>query len=148
MARGQVENQVKISRGRFFAPRRRVANYDELNDILNAACLDYAKSMRHPEFKDRTVYEVFLEEQASLVPCQGPYNGFHESETGQKSVRWTLFPANGRGLQDLPGELRAQPLQRLGCCCRQARPVARNGNRDHTSAERKDCRGARQGLRS
>ena len=92
--KGQVENQVKISRGRFFAPRLRVTDYDELNDILNESCLDYAKSMRHPEFKDRTVYEVFLEEQASLVPCQGPYNGFHETTVAVSKTCLVSFERN------------------------------------------------------
>jgi len=93
-SKGQVENQVKISRGRFFAPRLRVTDYDELNDILNESCLDYAKSMRHPEFKDRTVCEVFLEEQASLVPCQGPYNGFHETTVAVSKTCLVSFDRN------------------------------------------------------
>ena len=38
--KGQVESQVKTSRGRFFAPRLRVAGYGELNDILNEACIE------------------------------------------------------------------------------------------------------------
>ena len=77
--KGQVENQVKVSRGHFFAPRLRVANYDELNDILRERVIEYTKATKHPEFKDRTIYDVFLEEQNALIPCQGPFSGFYET---------------------------------------------------------------------
>jgi len=77
--KGQVENQVKVSRGRHFAPRLKVANYDELNEILYEQVIEHAKVARHPEFKDRMIYDVFPEEQNALVPCQGSFNGFHET---------------------------------------------------------------------
>ncbi|MEE3501705.1 Mu transposase domain-containing protein [Acidiphilium acidophilum] len=41
-------------------------------------CIAYAKRMEHPEFKGRTIWEVFQDEQASLVVSRGPYDGFAE----------------------------------------------------------------------
>jgi transposase len=75
--KGQVENQVGNIRERFFAPRLRVKNYEELNAWLLDQCLTYAKAHRHPEFRERTVFEVFEEERPGLVPYAGRFDGFH-----------------------------------------------------------------------
>src|SRR6056297_4329068 len=75
--KGQVENQVGVVRERFFTPRVRVKSYEELNGWLLDRCVAYAKAHRHPEFKDKTVWEVFEEERASLVPYAGRFDGFH-----------------------------------------------------------------------
>ena len=75
--KGQVENQVGVVRERFFTPRLRVKSYDELNGWLLDQCVAYAKAHPHPEFKDRTVWQVFEEERPSLVPYGGRFDGFH-----------------------------------------------------------------------
>ncbi len=75
--KGQVENQVGVVRERFFAPRLRVKSYDELNAWLLDQCIAYAKAHRHPEFRDRTVWESFEAERPSLVPYVGRFDGFH-----------------------------------------------------------------------
>ena len=75
--KGQVENQVVVVRERFFTPRLRVKSYDELNGWLLDQCVAYAKAHPHPEFKDRTVWQVFEEERPSLVPYSGRFDGFH-----------------------------------------------------------------------
>ena len=75
--KGQVENQVGLVRERFFTPRIRVKSYEELNTWLLDRCLSYAKAHRHPEFRERTVFEVFEEERPSLVPYAGRFDGFH-----------------------------------------------------------------------
>ena len=75
--KGQVENQVGLVRERFFTPRIRVKSYEELNAWLLDQCLAYAKVHRHPEFRERTVFEVFEEERPSLVPYAGRSDGFH-----------------------------------------------------------------------
>ena len=75
--KGQVENQVGLVRERFFTPRLRVKSYEELNAWLLDQCIAYAKAHRHPEFRERTVLEVFEEERPSLVPYAGRFDGFH-----------------------------------------------------------------------
>jgi hypothetical protein len=40
--------------------------------------LGHAKRLQHPEFKDRTVWEVFQDERASLMELRGPFDGFVE----------------------------------------------------------------------
>ena len=75
--KGQVENQVGLVRERFFTPRLRVKNYDELNAWLMDKCIAWAKAHSHPEQPDRTVWEVFEEERPKLIPYRGRFDGFH-----------------------------------------------------------------------
>jgi transposase len=75
--KGQVENQVGLVRERFFSPRLRVKSYEELNAWLLDKCIAHAKAHRHPELRDRTVWEVFEAERPSLVPYAGRFDGFH-----------------------------------------------------------------------
>lgn len=74
MARGQVENQVGVLRQRFFVPRPMFKSYTELNAWLEDRCIAYAKANRHPDFPDKTNWEVFEAERPSLVPYVGPFD--------------------------------------------------------------------------
>jgi hypothetical protein len=75
--KGQVENQVGLVRERFFTPRLRFKNLDELNDWLTDKCVAYAKAHRHPELTEQTVWEVFEAERPKLVSYAGRFDGFH-----------------------------------------------------------------------
>jgi len=75
--KGQVENQVGLVRERFFAPRLRVKNYEELNAWLLDQCIAYAKAHPHPEARDRTIWDMFEAERPSLVSYTGRFDGFH-----------------------------------------------------------------------
>ena len=75
--KGQVENQVGVVRGRFFAPRVRVRSYEELNAWLLDQTIAYAKAHPHPEIRDRTIWQEFEAERSSLVPYAGRFDGFH-----------------------------------------------------------------------
>ena len=75
--KGQVENQVGLVRERFFTPRLRVKNYDELNAFLLDKCIAYARTHAHPERPDQTIWDVFEEERPKLVPHRGRFDGFH-----------------------------------------------------------------------
>jgi len=76
--KGQVENQVCNLRDVMFRPKPRVNSLAELNAWLEDQCVAYAKRTRHPEFRDKTIYEVFKAEQAVLTPCQSAFDGFSE----------------------------------------------------------------------
>ena len=76
--KGQVENQVGNLRDQLFRPKPRVKSLVELNAWLEDQCIAYAKRIRHPEFKDRTIWDVFQEERASLLELRGPFDGFVE----------------------------------------------------------------------
>jgi transposase len=75
--KGQVENQVGLIRERFFTPRLRFKNLDELNAWLVDKCIAYTKAHKHPEFTDKTVWEVFEAERPMLVRYVGRFDGFH-----------------------------------------------------------------------
>src|SRR5271169_1247892 len=82
--KGQVENQVGNLRDQFFRPKPRVSSLIELNAWLEDQCVAYAKRHKHPEFKDRTIWEMFQQERTSLMQLRGPFDGFVE-----KAVRAT-----------------------------------------------------------
>ena len=76
--KGQVgDTQVGTVRQNFFAPRVRVKSLEELNDWLADRCVAWAKSRPHPEIQGKTIWQVFEEERASLVPYGGRFDGFH-----------------------------------------------------------------------
>jgi DNA replication protein DnaC/transposase len=75
--KGQVENQVGLVRERFFTPRLRFKNLDELNAWLLDQCIAYAKARHHPELTHQTIWEVFEAERPKLVRYTGRFDGFH-----------------------------------------------------------------------
>ena len=75
--KGQVENQVGLVRERFFTPRLRVKNLEELNAWLLDQCVAYAKGHKHPERPEQTIWQAFEVERAALVACRGSFDGFH-----------------------------------------------------------------------
>ena len=78
--KGQVENQVGVVRKRFFAKRRRFATLEELNEWLEGECRNHAATAKHPEFKDKTVDQVFFEEKQKLLALPvSPFDGYQEN---------------------------------------------------------------------
>ncbi len=75
--KGQVENQVGWSREHFFTPRPRFASLDELNAWLLDRCIAHAKSHRHIDKPERTIWEMFEAERGSLISYTGSFDGFH-----------------------------------------------------------------------
>jgi hypothetical protein len=61
-----------------FRPKPRVKSLTELNAWLEDQCIAYAQRNKHPEFKERTIWDVFQEERASLMELRGPFDGFVE----------------------------------------------------------------------
>jgi transposase len=76
--KGQVENQVGVVRDVLFRPRPKVRTLEELNAWLEDQCRAYAQRTRHPQFRDRTIWEVFEEERGALTQFPGPFAGFTE----------------------------------------------------------------------
>ena len=92
--KGQVENQVGLVRERFFTPRLRVASYEELNGWLLDQCVTYAKAHRHPEQRERTVWEMFEAERPSLVGYAGRFDGFHATPASVSKTCLVRFDHN------------------------------------------------------
>ena len=109
--KGQVENQVGLVRERFFTPRLRVKSYDELNGLLLDRCVAHAKAHRHPEIRERTVWEMFEAERPSLVPYAGRFDGFHAVPASVSKTCLVRFDNNkysvAAGAVGRPVEIRA-----------------------------------------
>lgn len=109
--KGQVENQVGLVRERFFTPRLRVKSYDELNGLLLDRCVAHAKAYRHPEMRERTVWEMFEAERPSLVPYVGRFDGFHAVPASVSKTCLVRFDNNkysvAAGAVGRPVEIRA-----------------------------------------
>jgi transposase len=92
--KGQVENQVGLVRERFFTPRLRVKSYDELNAWLMDQCIAYAKAHRHPELRDRTIWEAFEAERPNFIPYAGRFDGFHAVPASVSKTCLVCFDKN------------------------------------------------------
>src|SRR4051794_10365854 len=108
--KGQVENQVGLVRERFFTPRLRFKNLDELNAWLLDKCIAYAKAHRHPELTERTIWEVFEAERPKLVPYAGRFDGFHSVPASVSKTCLVRF--------DNGGSERGRTARRGSCLCR------------------------------
>lgn len=74
--KGRVENQVKVLRKRFFTPRLRFENLEQLNAHLEEQCRSEARNRRHPDFPDKTIWEVFQEERPFLRRQDTAFDGY------------------------------------------------------------------------
>ena len=92
--KGQVENQVGTLRRRLFTPRPTAKTLEERNARLEAECVAHAKTKPHPDFSDRTVWEVFEEERPRLAPVPTPFDGYREKTVSASSTCLIRFDRN------------------------------------------------------
>jgi len=55
-------------------PRPKFQSYAKLNAWLEGRCLAYSRANTHPDMRDKTIWEVFEKERASLVPYVSPFD--------------------------------------------------------------------------
>jgi transposase len=93
--KGQVENQVGLARTRFFARRRRFEDVLDLNQFLLSECLAWAKTQPHPEERERTIWEVYeQEERPRLIQMDLAFDGFVEREVRVSTTSLVAFDRN------------------------------------------------------
>ena len=78
--KGQVERQVGTNRRSVFTPRLRFETLVELNAHLEEQMLVEAHNTRHPEFREKTVFEVFTEEKPYLRRQKTVFSGYTTAE--------------------------------------------------------------------
>jgi hypothetical protein len=78
--KGQVENQIGLVRKRFFTPRPKFADYDELNAWLMSKCIAWAKTHNHPTIREKTVWEVYKQERPYLLSIPRRFDGYAERQ--------------------------------------------------------------------
>jgi transposase len=93
--KGQVENQVGNFREHFFVPRLKMPDMDSLNLHLKNSCIELAKNNHHPEQKNRTIHQVFYEdERAVLRPLVHSFDGYVERHCKVSSTCLVQFDRN------------------------------------------------------
>ena len=92
--KGQVENQVKISRDRFFKPRLKFSSLEELNGWLEAECLRWARLHPHPEQGEITLAQALEAERPALQQILAPFDGFHEAQHAVSGTCLITFDRN------------------------------------------------------
>ena len=93
--KGQVENQVRTARNRFFKPVLRFETLVDLNHWLEQQCRLWASTAVHPVQRDRTVQAVFeTEDQPALIPYRGAFDGFHEVEVVTSKTCLVRYDSN------------------------------------------------------
>ncbi len=92
--KGQVEKQVKNIREWLFTPRPRFKDFTELNSWLVKQCQVISKKRRHPEDKERTVWEAFQAEQSSLIKVSTPFSGYVEQESSVSPTSLVHYDRN------------------------------------------------------
>jgi hypothetical protein len=78
--KGQVENQVGTNRTSVFIPCLKFESLAELNAHLEEQMLALAYTLRHPEFNEKSVLEVFEEERPYLRKQKTPFSGYTTAE--------------------------------------------------------------------
>lgn len=74
--KGRVEKQVGDSRRNFFTPMLTGSSYEDINCQLKEMCLNWSKTKRHPDFKERTIFEVYEEEKPYLIKYRGEFTSY------------------------------------------------------------------------
>ena len=92
--KGQVENQVGVSRNRFFTPRQKFATMADLNESLLSKCIAWAKTRKHPTIADKTIWQVYEEERPYLIGLPRPFDGYCEHISRVTSTCLISFDRN------------------------------------------------------
>ncbi|HSD82306.1 MAG TPA: IS21 family transposase [Anaerolineae bacterium] len=92
--KGQVENQVGMSRNRFFTPLQKFATIADLNESLLSRCIAWAKTHNHPAIAGKTIWQAFEEERPYLVGLPRPFDGYCEHISRVSSTCLVCFDRN------------------------------------------------------
>lgn len=91
--KGQVENQVQFLRGELFTPRLAFDDLDALNDWLRLRSEELANRL-HPDQQDRTIADIFSDEQRELRPLGRPFDGYVEKTVRVRSTCLVQYDSN------------------------------------------------------
>ena len=105
--KGQVEKQVQDARRRVWQEVPAFASLAALNDWLEQRCIALWREVKHPEQKERTIAEVWADEQPHLMPLPPPFDGFIEHT---KRVSPTCLIAFERDRYSVPSPFANRPV--------------------------------------
>lgn len=104
--KGQVENQVGNVREWLFTPTPRFDNLVDLNAWLEIRCHELGKRS-HPALFERSIADVFAEEQIYLQPVAAVFDGYFEQA---KRVSSTCLVSYDRNRYSVPAEYAGQQV--------------------------------------
>jgi transposase len=92
--KGRVERQVQTGRQQFFSPMPEADSLEELNEILLSRVIAYNKSHKHPEYREKTLQEVFMEEKDYLVSAPVLFEAYKEVDAKVSSTCLVRYQTN------------------------------------------------------
>ena len=105
--KGQIEKNVRDARGRIWQKAPKFASLEELNVWLEQRCIALWEEIEHPEYKGRTVAEVWREEQPVLMRMPPAFDGFVEHT---KRVSPTCLLSFDRCRYSVPASFANRPV--------------------------------------
>ena len=91
--KGQVESQVHYLRNQLFKPQLHFDDLTSLNQHLTLCC-DALGKKSHPQYKDLSVNEAFVQEQPSLRPLGRLFDGYVEKTVQVSSTCLVPYLSN------------------------------------------------------
>lgn len=92
--KGQVERGVRGVRHLLWQAAPAFDSLDALNDWLEQRCQTLWRELKHPELKERTIYEVWEDERQTLMPLPQAFDGFVEHSKRVSSTCLITFEHN------------------------------------------------------
>ncbi len=92
--KGQVEKQVGDNRRNFFTPMLKGEIYNDINSQLRDMSLNWSKSRQHPDFKERTIFEVYEEEKPYLIPYRCEFTAYRVHPTVVSPLSMVNYDTN------------------------------------------------------
>jgi hypothetical protein len=107
--KGVVEKNVQDSRLRIWIEARgqRFGSFAELNAWLASRCRSLWEQVKHPDYRDLSIADVFEQERAHLMPMPTPFDGYVERAARVSS---TCLVVVGRNRYSVPCEFAGQML--------------------------------------
>ena len=105
--KGQVEKNVQDARRRVWQDAPSFASLAALNEWLEQRCLTLWHEVRYTEYRDRTVAQVWAQEQPQLMALPPPFDGFVEHT---KRVSPTCLINFERDRYSVPSPLANRPV--------------------------------------
>src|SRR5471030_3181129 len=107
--KGVVEKNVQDSRRRIWieAREQRFGSFADLNAWLASRCRSLWEQVKHPDYRDLSVADVFEQERAHLMPMPTSFDGYVERAARVSS---TCLVVIGRNRYSVPCEFAGQML--------------------------------------
>ncbi len=92
--KGQIEKHVGDSRRNFFTPMLSSDTYVEINTHLRERSIEWSKDRKHPEYTDRTIYEVYEDEKKDLIEYRGKFRSYKLHYTTVSPLSMVSYDGN------------------------------------------------------